>query len=1274
MRILTITSGLVLLLILILFSSRPGAVMPIVLGASITAPADFVPLSDIAQVATGGFHTCARTNGGAIKCWGANDYGQLGDNSNTARNLPVDPIGLSNVSVIVTGAYHTCALLATGSVRCWGDNELGQLGDGTQLNRRLPTEVQGLGSGIVGLAAGDYHTCAFSSSNIFCWGKNEQGQLGDATQLQRSTPVTVGNLAGNITAVAAGAYQTCAITAGAVRCWGDNTWGQLGNGSNTASLLPTNVSNLGSGATALAVGGEYACALVNGSVRCWGMNSDGQLGDGTETDSNVPVTAFNLSSGVATISGGEKHVCAVTTSGGVKCWGRNAHGQAGAATAAGFYLTIPANVTGLTSGATAVAAGGHHTCARLANSSLKCWGVGESGQLGDGVNYLYSTPVAVTGVSGSVSSLALGGSHSCALIDGAAQCWGSNEYLQLGNPVVGASPLPVAVNFTGGTFTALATGLDHSCGRTSIGALVCWGGNYWGQLGLGHTDYTDQLNSPAGLTAGVTAFAAGYAHTCAVVNGTTQCWGQNNYGQLGTGNTVDSSTPVDVSGLQPNEVVALAASGDHTCALTTTSSVKCWGHNGFGELGSGSTSESESTPVTVAGLANDVLAITAGLYHSCARFASAVQCWGRNDLGQLGDNSNQDRLAPVAVVELSGAIQALVTGYDHNCVLAAQGGRQCWGANEKGQLGDGSYSNRRAPVSVTGLAGSVALMSAGRDHTCAALSQGGLQCWGSTVYGQLGSGQVAWRHTPADVLIPGSAVVPTVTHTPTTPPSNGTPAPTVTPTATTQPGQGDVFEDDNSCAQAKPIATDGTLQQRTFHAPGDVDWVQFTATAAITYVVEARVPAMSGADLILEVYDNCAGGAQQSQDHTFSPDVRLRFSVPSDRTIYLRLLNADPTKAGPQVAYHLTVRALSSTPQIGAVIIVAGRYKVNDPLQSQIHALTKRAYQLWRANGYGPERIRYLASELGIDADNDGVADVAALATRANLQAAITQWAADKVGADRSLTIYLMDHGGYDKFYLDGPRNEVLTPQDLHSWLTQLEAIHPNLSINIIIEACYSGSFIDPNQSISAPNRVVVASTGAFALAWASQQGAVFSDALFDSLTQGSSLLVAFEEARTSARSRNSAQVAWLDDDGDGIPNGANDGQVAGLRSFTVAGTFPADNAWPPYVVQAEIRNSSGERKEIWAEVRDNENAVRAVWAVIYPPSYQIPTSNEELVAEPLPLPLLARGNDQYAALYGQFTESGTYRIVIYAEDDEGLTARPVELVISSLYLPVITR
>lgn len=530
----------------------------------------------------------------------------------------------------------------------------------------------------------------------------------------------------------------------------------------------------------------------------------------------------------------------------------------------------------------------------------------------------------------------------------------------------------------------------------------------------------------------------------------------------------------------------------------------------------------------------------------------------------------------------------------------------------------------------------------------------------------------ASQPSPTATTSTATTATPTSTQT-------ATPSPTATTTATLPPpsGAGDSYEADNACTAAKVLATDGMPQAHTFHAQGDADWLRLSVQANTAYLIEGDVPGASAADLILSLYAHCNSGATTTQDYNFSPNVRLAFTATQSTDYYLKLINNKSDRYGDDMTYQIAVRALTNSSAGGALIIVAGRNQEDDFLQTQIHNVTNRVYRLWRNQGFPAERIRYLATDLSLDPDKDGKPDVNALPDNANLRQAITEWAVSQLRGQQSLTLYLMDHGGYDKLYLDEPRHERLTPTDLDQWLTALQTAVPGVRITVIIEACNAGSFIDPDKSISKAGRVVITSAGAFELAWATNSGAHFSDALLDGLAQGKTLLGAFYEAQANTQHTPSVQSPWLDDDGDAIPNDGDDGLLAAQLSFRQPGTFEQTiTLWQPYIVQSGVRNASDTRREIWAEVRDDGN-VEKVWAVIYPPSYQPPTTAEELGSGPPPITLQARGNNEYAGLYGAFEEAGEYRIMIYAQDDDGLSS-PIKTITfhngSRLFLPLIQK
>ncbi len=387
----------------------------------------------------------------------------------------------------------------------------------------------------------------------------------------------------------------------------------------------------------------------------------------------------NATMSVVALSGGGRHTCALTDGASVLCWGLNADGQLGDGTNDSSSLLV--DVVGLDEGVSEVSAGLTHTCAVTTTGTARCWGE-NGGRLGDGGEEPRSTPVDVCGVAAcstslsNVASIAAGGLHSCAVLnDGAVLCWGNNEDGQLGNGTTEDSLTPVAVSGLTDV-SSVSLGTSSSCALTSGGAVFCWGSNVEGQIG---DDRACGRRCPlpqqvSGFESGVAQVDSGGLHACALTDaGAVFCWGFNFDGQVGDG-TEDNIriVPTQVMGLEGG-YKTISVGGrfrGHACATGQVSNMVCWGDNDSGQVGDGMTDD-RLTPVPVGGWPESMgLVMGAGDAHMCVIATSVIRngqdilCWGANDAGQLGDGTVTDRLTAVRV--LTEKMPASITG-DVNC-------------------------------------------------------------------------------------------------------------------------------------------------------------------------------------------------------------------------------------------------------------------------------------------------------------------------------------------------------------------------------------------------------------------------------------------------------------------------------------------------------------------------------------------------------------------------------------------------------------------------------
>jgi len=710
-------------------------------------------------ISSGREHTCAILDDGSVSCWGSNWLGQLGDGTYNNRNTPTQTLGIGTgrtTVAISSGEYHTCAILDDASINCWGYNWNDKLGDEPTTDQRTPTQTSSLGTGrtAVAISSGGYHTCAIlDDASVSCWGYNDYGQLGDGTITHRNTSTQTLSLGAGRTAVAisSGKSHTCIILDdGSVSCWGRNNEGQLGDGTYTNRSTPAQTSTLGTERTAVAIssGDYYTCAILDdSSVSCWGSNRGGQIDDGTKTNRTTPTQASSLGVGrtAVAISSGDHHTCAILDDASVSCWGVNGNGQLGDGTYTNRSTPAQTSSLGTTTNPrtialserdfdgdgilnifdvhhnldyreTAISSGWRHTCAILDDGSVSCWGYNSNGGLGDGTTTNRTTPTQTSslGTNRTVVAISSGAVHTCAILDDSSvSCWGSNSNGQLGDGTYTNRNTPAQTSSLGNgrTAVAISPGDMHTCAILDDGSVSCWGRNSEGQLGDGTTTNRTTPTQTSSLGAGRTAvvISSGQSHTCVILDdGTVSCWGYNDDGQHGDGTTTQRNTPTQTSSLGTGRTaVAISSGGQHTCAILDDASASCWGYNGFGQLGDGTTTD-RSTPTQTSslGTGRTAVAISSGGAQTCAVLDDAsVSCWGYNYYGQLADGTTTDQNKPTQTLSLGTGRTAvsISSGVFHTCAILDDASVSCWGDNGYGQLGDGTTGARHAPTQTSSL-------------------------------------------------------------------------------------------------------------------------------------------------------------------------------------------------------------------------------------------------------------------------------------------------------------------------------------------------------------------------------------------------------------------------------------------------------------------------------------------------------------------------------------------------------------------------------------------
>ena len=696
-------------------------------------------VTGVKVLSVGRNHACAVHNSGVVACWGSNSRGQLGNKSSTDSSTPTVVVQSSGAAIsgfvdVAVGDSHSCALKSDGTVWCWGSNDQGQLGNNDYSFTATTGAVQTLVAHARSLAAGHNHACAvLTDGTASCWGSDDFGESGyyaDPTVNHSKPPYSwVGSVVGasNLKAISVNGDNSCALSAaGQITCWGRNDFGQLGGTiTGDGSYVPIPI-NLNQNAVAISTGAGTTCAtLDNGQVYCWGDNLGGEAGDATSTaytaaNPHLVALAAKAMAEPPMASSTAYSSCALNGSNNsgqpsAKCWGFNGDGEVGDGSGISPRLA-PTLTSTMGHWPTALTSGWDYSCSLESNGSGQCWGNSWEGALG------YGDP-------------------------------GTDSRLTPSQGIISGN-----LNDSG---VAMSAGYDSTFALLSNGTILAWGGNSYGQLGDGtttnrHTPVTVYgIGSTNGIAKPAIAIAAGAYHACALLgDGTVACWGYGSgYGQLGTGSFVDSHVPVATAPLA-GKAIAIAAGWYHTCALLDDGSVQCWGYNGVGSLGTGNTTSSPS-PVRVSwsdSCAHPACSTGAALANGCGSGASQVCAADPYCCTANWDSICVSEVTSIAQETCGGntGAVALTAGAYATCALNNDGTVSCWGYNAFGNLGDGTTSNRLNPWQVSGV-GNASSATSNYYDSCAGKADSTVWCWGGNAYGQLGDGTETDRHSPVQV-------------------------------------------------------------------------------------------------------------------------------------------------------------------------------------------------------------------------------------------------------------------------------------------------------------------------------------------------------------------------------------------------------------------------------------------------------------------------------------------------------------------------------------------
>ncbi|MCX6875987.1 MAG: cadherin-like beta sandwich domain-containing protein [Verrucomicrobia bacterium] len=771
----------------------------------------------ITAIAAGDSHCLALCADGTLCAWGSNNQGQLGDDSNNNSSVPV-AVNLSGVlagrtiTAVSAGGNNSMALCVDGSLATWGMNGTGQLGNNNRIAGRVPVLVtqSGVlaGKTVSAISTGDLHSVVgCTDGTLAAWGYDSYGGLGNNSTLSSNVAVLVtqtGVLAGKA-AIAASAgyhYSHALCSDGTLAAWGRNDSGQLGNNSTTQSNVPvlTNTDILATGEriSAVEAGNGFSLAMAGSppppavtTLAATGITDTGAVLNGTVNAAGT-ITTLSLEYGLTSSYG-----ASLTAD---PSWVGGAATSAASATLGGLIPGTTYHYRVVASRSRAMFYGADMTFTTTTLAVLS----------GVGVNCGMLTPA----FDGKVTDYSLTVPYDTATLTVTPQVLNPGATVTVNGTAVasGAASTPLGLAVGENVITIVVTSADGTVTLTyhlvtvrlpltftfnsatevplTVGDLVAAGNtvsyvlNYVPFPGDSLMMVRNTGKNPIqgmfdNLTHGqlvqLTYGNITYAFVASYFGGTGNdlvlqwannrplAWGENSYGQLGNGTTTQAKTagPVSMTGILVGKSVLQVVAGTyHSLALCADGTAAAWGSNNHGQLGDrATTNRLQPVAVDQSGVlaGKTLIAVTCGDNHTLALCADgALAAWGSNSSGQLGDGTTTNRNAPVLVNTtgvLSGRkVVAIASGFNHNLVLCADGTLAAWGSNGYGQLGNGNTTTSSVPMLVnrTGVLAvkTIVAVAAGMEHCLVMCADHTLAAWGNNNYSQLGDGTTTSSSVP----------------------------------------------------------------------------------------------------------------------------------------------------------------------------------------------------------------------------------------------------------------------------------------------------------------------------------------------------------------------------------------------------------------------------------------------------------------------------------------------------------------------------------------------